>query len=123
MPPLFKAIEQFDIPELDLSHLHEQPLAQTIKTQDLKIVSAFYGIVVGFVRPQTRKPQPPTLIAMVQAQTAGFDLINGAQLFGDIPENKRPLLNAWIHIHHEELIMNWQTGIRTGEYFPIDPLR
>jgi integrase len=123
LAPLFKAIEQFDIPELDLSHLHEQPLAQTIKTQDLKIVSAFYGIVVGFIRPQSRKPQPPTLVAMVQAQTAGFDLITGALLFGEIPESKRPLLNAWIHIHHEELLMNCQTGIKTGEYFPIDPLR
>lgn len=123
LPPLFKAIEQFDVPELDLSHIYELPLAQTIKTQDLKIVSAFYGIVVGFIRPQSRKPQPPTLVAMVQAQTAGFDLINGTQVFGEIPESKRPLLNAWIHIHHEELIMNWQTGLKTGEHFPIEPLR
>lgn len=123
LPPLFNAIHRFEIPELDLSHIYEQPLSLIFKTQDLKIVSAFYGIVVGFVRHQSRKTQTPTLIAMVQAQTAGFDLINGTLLFGEIPESKKSLLNAWIHIHHEDLIMNWQTGSKSGEYFPIDPLR
>lgn len=123
LAPLFKAIEQFEINGLDLSHIYEIPIAQTIRTQDFKIVSAFYGIVVGFIAAKNRKAQAPTLIAMVQTQIAGFDLVNGKRLFGEIPTSKEALLNAWIQIHHEELIMNWQTGIKTGEYFPINPLR
>lgn len=120
--PLFKAIEHFEITGLDLSHLYEVPIAQTIKAQDIKIISAFYGIVVGFLR-QPKKSSEPSLIAFVQDQTAGFNLLDGALIFGEIPEPKQRLINAWTEIHREELIMSWQTGSKTGEHFSIDPLR
>ena len=69
-----------------------------------------------------KQPQP-TLIAIHQDQTAGFDLATSDILFGELPEPKRILVNAWSQIHREELLMNWQTGANCGEYFAIDPLR
>lgn len=122
LPPLFKAIEQFEIAGLDLSHLYEQPISQTITAQDLKIISAFYGIVVGFTR-QTKRCDQPGLIAMVQNQTTAINLLDDQILFGEIPNAKQRLVHAWIEIHREELLMNWETGSRNGEYFSIDPLR
>lgn len=123
LEPLFKAIEQFEIPELDLSHLFEQPLAQTIKLQDIKIVSAFYGLAVGFTTKNMNKYAKPTLIVIYQDNTAAIDLETAELLFGNLPEPKRVLINAWSQIHREELLINWQSTISTGAFFAIDPLR
>lgn len=122
LAPLFKAVEQYEVAGLDLSHLYEQPISQTITAQDLKIISAFYGIVVGFTR-QTKRRDQPGLIAMVQNQTTAINLLDDQILFGEIPNAKQRLVHAWIEIHREELLMNWETGSRSGEYFSIDPLR
>ena len=123
LEPLFKAIEQFEITGLDLSHLFEQPLAQTIKVQDIKIISAFYGLAVGFTTRNIHKNAKPTLIVIYQDSTAGIDLETAELIFGDLPEPKRVLINAWSQIHREELWINWQSTIRTGAFFAIDPLR
>lgn len=121
--PLFKAIEQFEITGLDLSHLFEEPLAQSIKIQDIKIVSAFYGLAVGFPIKNVGKLTDPTLIAIDKAQAVGMNLHTRQVAFGELPEKKALLLQAWIQIHHEELLLNWETGKGRLEFFPIDPLR
>ena len=123
LEPLFAAIDRYEVPDLDLSHLHEQPLAQSIKVQDIKIISAFYGLVLGFPTRKLGKQASPILIAIHQDQTVGIDLRTTEITFGELPEPKRVLVNAWSQIHREELLMNWQTGSACGEYFAIDPLR
>lgn len=119
MPPLFNAIGHFEIAGLDLTHLYEQPIADTIKSQDIKIISAFYGIAVGFMNNHKQ----PTLVALVKDQATGINLSTNEISFGELPNTKSILLNAWVEIHREELMMNWQTGSRSGEFFAIDPLR
>jgi len=119
LAPLFKAIEQFEVSGLDLSHLFEEDAPKLIKTQDIKIISAFYGIAVGF----TSNQKQPTLIALVKDQATGINLQTNEISFGEVPNAKAILLNAWVEIHREELMMNWQTGSRSGEFFSIDPLR
>jgi hypothetical protein len=44
-------------------------------------------------------------------------------IFGQIPQHKQLLVNAWIEIHREELVASWNAGRLTGEYFKLDPLR
>lgn len=123
LEPLFAAMTRYDVPGLDLGHVHEQPIAQSIRMQDLKIISAFYGLVVGFPVRRLAKQTQPLLIAIHQNQTAGIDLATSDIIFGALPEPKRALMNAWTHIHREELLMNWHTGSDCGEFFAIDPLR
>ena len=123
LEPLFTAIARYDVPGLDLSHLHEQPLTHTLTMQDIKIISAFYGLVLGFPIRKLAKQNNPILIAIHQNQTAGIDLRTTEITFGELPELKRVLVNAWSQIHREELLMNWQTGAACGEFFAIDPLR
>lgn len=123
LAPLFRAMERFEIPALDLSHLFDQPISQKIKAHDIKIISAFYGMVVGFIAQRKTDQNDPVLIAQVQSQSIGINLADNQTRFGEIPDTKRTLLNAWIEIHREELLMCWQTGTKTGSYFAIDPLR
>jgi integrase len=123
LEPLFNAIEQFDIPGLDLSHLLEQPLVQTIKIQDVKIISAFYGLAVGFPLKKIGKETDPILVAIDQAQTLGINLNSNEIAFGNLSEKKQLLFQAWTQIHHEELLLNWHTGKGRLDFFQIDPLR
>ena len=123
LAPLFSAMARYDVPGLDLSHLHEQPLERGIKVQDIKIISAFYGLVLGFPIRKLDKQNTPILIAIHQDQTVGIDLKTAEITFGELPEPKRLLVNAWRQIHQEELLMNWHTGSHCGEFFAIDPLR
>lgn len=123
LEPLFKAIEIFDIPGLDLSHLFEQPLAHSIQLKDIKIVSAFYGLAVGFPIQNFGKSTIPILVAIEKEQTIAIDLSTLHTVFGELAQKKWMLLNAWIQIHREELLLNWQTGKNQLEFFPIDPLR
>ena len=123
LEPLFAAMTRYDVPGLDLSHVHEFPLTQTLQAQDIKIISAFYGLVVGFPTRKLTRQNTPTLIAIHQDQTLGLDLHSGDSLFGTLPEEKRLLVHAWMYIHREALRMNWQTGAYSGEFFAIDPLR
>lgn len=123
LEPLFSAITQFDITDLDITHLLEQPLAQTIKIQDIKIISAFYGLAVGFPIKNVGKLNEPILIAIDQAQTLAINLHTKDIAFGELSKRKALLLQAWTQIHHEELLLNWETGKSRLDFFPIDPLR
>lgn len=123
LAPLFKAIEKLEITGLDLSHLFEQPLVQTIRVQDVKIIAAFYGLAVGFTTRNNGKNAKPALIVIYQDSTAGIDLQTSELLFGTLPEDKRILISAWSQIHRAELWINWQSTLSTGTCFSIDPLR
>jgi hypothetical protein len=40
-----------------------------------------------------------------------------------MPSNKEKLLLAWIEIHHEDLMANWQLAVTGNQVFKIDPLK
>ena len=44
-------------------------------------------------------------------------------LAGALPSRKSRLVQAWIEIHREELLANWQLVVNGEEVFKIDPLR
>lgn len=48
---------------------------------------------------------------------------NGEILEGSIPNNKMKLVTAWIEIHKDDLIANWELAINGNNIYPIDPLK
>jgi hypothetical protein len=52
-----------------------------------------------------------------------FSLADGELLAGELPKNKRKLVEAWIEIHREELIADWRLAVNGQEPFKIDPLK
>jgi hypothetical protein len=54
---------------------------------------------------------------------AVFSLAEGELLAGELPKNKRKLVEAWIEIHREELTADWQLVVNGQEPFRIDPLK
>ena len=52
-----------------------------------------------------------------------FLLLNELLIEGNLPKNKVKLVEAWIEIHREDLIADWQLAIECQEIFKIEPLK
>ena len=48
---------------------------------------------------------------------------NGEILEGDLKPNKLKLVLAWIEIHKDELIADWELASKGETIFQIEPLR
>ncbi|GHU30299.1 hypothetical protein AGMMS50256_16960 [Betaproteobacteria bacterium] len=124
LEPLFAAIEQFEVQDLDLSHLYTCPPSPRIPKAVSRIISAYRGIVVAFCQTRGGNPQgPPCLYARYNDAVASFSIMDNRLLSGVLPFTKQVLVQAWIEIRREELIANWENGKTSGDFFQIDPLR
>lgn len=47
----------------------------------------------------------------------------GNVLEGSIPSSKMKLLQAWIELHKDELMADWELAISGEQPYKIDPLR
>jgi len=65
----------------------------------------------------------PHIHAEYGESKAVFSITKGELLAGELPKNKRKLVEAWIEIHQEELIADWQLAVNGQEPFRIDPLK
>lgn len=48
---------------------------------------------------------------------------NGEVLEGSLKAGKMKLVQAWIEIHQEELMADWELASQGEQIFKIDPLR
>ena len=48
---------------------------------------------------------------------------DGIVLDGDIPNSKMKLLQAWIELHQDELMADWELAVSGEQPYKIDPLR
>lgn len=83
----------------------------------------FYGIVVFLYFFDDERHKLPHIHARFQGQSASFSILDGALLAGEIPTAKSKLVQAWIEIHREELMANWELAVNGQPPFAIDPLR
>ena len=44
-------------------------------------------------------------------------------LEGNIPKSKMKLLQAWIELHKDELVANWELALAGEHPYKIEPLR
>lgn len=123
LEPLFEAIERYDIADLDLTHLYRRPVAKPLLASNIKLICAYYGVIVAFTAARVKRETAPFVVAMCDGAEAGFDVASNRCTFGQLPANKQLLVNAWIEIHREELIASWNAGRLTGDYMKVAPLR
>lgn len=65
----------------------------------------------------------PHIHAKYQGQDASFSILDGSLLSGSIPTAKAKLVEAWIEIHRESLLSDWELAVSGQTPFPVDPLR
>ena len=48
---------------------------------------------------------------------------DGKLIEGKLPKSKQKLVEAWIEIHKEDLMANWQLAVKGNPVFKIEPLK
>jgi hypothetical protein len=66
---------------------------------------------------------PHVVHADCSGDEAVFAILTGDVLAGRLPPAKTRLVQAWIKIHRDELLADWQLAVNGEEVFKIDPLR
>lgn len=86
-------------------------------------ISMFYGIIVRMYYFDNVQHNMPHIHVHYQNDSAVLAIPNGDLLEGDLPRAKMKLVQAWIEIHQEDLMADWQLAINGEAVFKIDPLR
>ncbi len=94
-----------------------------VKEATMPTISMFYGIIISLYFFDDERHKLPHIHAKFQDQNASFSIGDGNVLAGTFPSTKTRLVQAWIEIHREELLADWELAVNCQPPFKIDPLR
>lgn len=86
-------------------------------------ISMFYGILVLMYFRDNRRHHLPHIHCRYQGSEAAIAIKDGSVLDGFLPSKQLQLVRAWIEIHKEELIMDWELAVNGDEPLRIAPLQ
>ncbi len=89
----------------------------------MPVISMFYGIIVAMYFFDTGRHKRPHIHVKYQGEEAVIAIPDGELLEGSIQKNKMKLVEAWIEIHREDLMADWELAVNGQEVFKIDPLK
>jgi len=115
-----------DEPKLKLFHQSKSiifALGCKINNLVMAIISMFYGIIISMYYLDNKQHNLPHIHVRYQDEEAVISIIDGQLLEGTLKANKMKLVLAWIEIHNDELIADWQLAISGETIFKIDPLK
>ena len=82
-------------------------------------ISMFYGILIKMFFYDTDKHHVPHIHADYQGDVAVYAIHDGSVLAGALPSKKHKLVVAWIEIHQEDLLVDWQLAVKGKAPFRI----
>ena len=86
-------------------------------------ISMFYGILVMMYFRDNIRHHLPHIHVRYQDDEAVLSIDDGALLEGNLPRKQLKLVQAWIEIHQEDLMLDWQLAVKGEEPFRIAPLQ
>ena len=89
----------------------------------MPVISMFYGIIVRMFHFDNAKHKAAHIHVQYGEQSAVISIPNGNLLEGKMKSAKLKLVQAWIEIHHDELMADWKLAVEGQKVFKIDPLR
>lgn len=89
----------------------------------MAVISMFYGIIVSMYFFDMRKHHLPHIHVKYQGQEAIIAIPNGEMLEGELKASRLKLIQAWIEIHQDELLADWELAGQGQPVFKIDPLK
>jgi len=89
----------------------------------MAVISMFYGLVIYMYFQDNKRHHIPHIHVKYQDENAVFSITDGQLLEGSLKPNKIKLVQAWIVIHVEELLADWNLAISGQSIFKIDPLK
>jgi hypothetical protein len=89
----------------------------------MPVISMFYGIVVLMYYFDNKKHRQPHVHVQYSGDEAVISIPDGTVLEGTFRTAKLKLVQAWIEIHQEELMKDWNRAVSGQSVFKIEPLR
>ena len=89
----------------------------------MAVLTMFYGIIISMYYYDSRQHHFPHIHVKCQGQEAVVKIPDGDIIEGDLPVGKLKLLQAWIEIHKDEIMADWDLASNGSNVFQIDPLK
>ncbi|MBA2493871.1 MAG: DUF4160 domain-containing protein [Acidobacteria bacterium] len=89
----------------------------------MPVISMFYGVIVMMYYFDNRQHNLPHIHVKYGDEESVISIPNGEIIEGSIRPAKLKLVQAWIEIHQEDLMANWELAINGQSVFKIEPLR
>jgi hypothetical protein len=89
----------------------------------MPVISMFYGIIISLYYLDNKRHHLPHIHARYQDDEAVLSIADGSIVEGKLPSGKMKLVQAWMEIHHDELMADWQLAVQGEPVFKIDPLK
>lgn len=85
-------------------------------------ISMFYGIIVRmYCAP--KEHNPPHIHVYYQGHKAVISIRDCDITEGDFPTRQSRMVLAWVEIHKDELLADWELASKGELPFPIEPLK
>jgi hypothetical protein len=85
-------------------------------------ISMFFGIIIRMYY-SPKEHNPPHIHAYYQNFRTTISVQNCEIIEGQIPSRQLRLIQAWIEIHREELLADWELCQNGEKPFQIEPLK
>ncbi len=82
-------------------------------------ISLFYGVLIRMFFRDIEKHHVPHIHAEYQGEVAVYAIHDGTLLAGNLPPKKHKLVVAWIEIHQEDLLADWELAVNGKTPLPI----
>ncbi len=89
----------------------------------MPVISMFYGVIVSLYYVDNKQHHRPHVHAKYQEDEVVVSISDGKVLEGRLPPSKMKLLLAWLEIHKDELMADWELAVSGQQPYKIEPLR
>lgn len=89
----------------------------------MAIIAMFYGIIVSMYFFDNRRHHAAHIHVKYQDEEVVLAIPEGEVLEGTLKAKKLKLVQAWIEIHRDELMADWELASQGQSIFKIDPLK
>ncbi|MDO8812345.1 MAG: DUF4160 domain-containing protein [Gallionella sp.] len=88
----------------------------------MPIISMFYGIIIRMFLIDDKQHNLPHIHAKYAEFEASVSIGEGEILAGELPRKQLRLVQAWIELHRDELLADWDLAVGGENPYKIDPL-
>jgi hypothetical protein len=85
-------------------------------------ISMFFGIIIRMYYAP-KEHNPPHIHAYYQDQVAKISIQDCELMEGQMPLRQLRLIQAWIELHREELLADWELSQNGEKPFKVEPLK
>lgn len=89
----------------------------------MPVISMFYGVIVLMYYFDNKKHHHPHIHVQYSDEEAVIAIPDGNLMEGSLRSAKLKLVQAWIEIHQEELMADWELAVNGQQVFKIEPLK